>query len=116
MTSTLGLCSFSRWPAPVKVPPVPRPATKWVTSGRSLTIAAALGGLVHPDRERSLQRAGGVLALRLRPQLHSGPGVEALDANERRIADGLKDVVRPHRQKLCQRRRTRSRPIDPTCR
>src|SRR5581483_6535841 len=39
-TLTSGLCSCSRRPTPVSVPPVPSPATKWVTSGRSRTISA----------------------------------------------------------------------------
>ena len=39
MTSTAGLNSLSRRPVPMSVPPVPRPATKWVTSGRSRIIS-----------------------------------------------------------------------------
>ena len=40
MIFTSGLCSRSLRPHPMSVPPVPSPATKCVTSGRSRTISA----------------------------------------------------------------------------
>ncbi len=38
-TRTAGLRSLRKRPAPMSVPAVPRPATKWVTSGQSRQIS-----------------------------------------------------------------------------
>ena len=56
-----------------------------------LELAAALGVLDHRQRDAVLDRAAGIGALRLHP--HFGAVAEqAVDADVRRVADGLEDV------------------------
>src|SRR4051794_1286739 len=59
-------------------------------------VARRLGRLDHPLGDAIFQRAGRVLALELGPHPNAGLGAEAGEADERRVADRVEDVVVAH--------------------
>jgi len=62
-------------------------------------LARVLGGLDHRLRDPILERAGRVLPLELGPDPNSRRA-QARQADERRVADRVEDVVEPHRARL----------------